>query len=109
MDQDWTLTVHPERIPMELRYPGKYTVNSLPVVSRSKRNQNPWGPWGKPNKAPCGTAKRGNNNPNLIPLSQGRKKGKPSTREGIGSTIQDTRNKETGDASKTNHHATLEW
>ena len=35
-DQDWTLTTCPERIPMELRYPGKYAVNSLPATNRRK-------------------------------------------------------------------------
>jgi hypothetical protein len=34
-DQDWTLITRPERIPLDIRFPGRYTVNSLPITTRS--------------------------------------------------------------------------
>ena len=73
MEQDWTLTTRLERIPMDLRYPGKYIVNSLPAPTKRKQSQNPWGPWSKPAKPKRGAAGQNDTNPNLIPLSKGKK------------------------------------
>ena len=108
-DQDWTLTTHPERIPMELRYPGKYAVNSLPATNGRKKNQNPWGPWSKPKKPTRGVTERGKSNPNLIPLSQGRKEGEPSTGAGTENVTQKALDNHTDNTSKTLYHDTSEW
>jgi hypothetical protein len=32
-DNDWTLVTRPERIPLDERFPKKYTVNSLPFAA----------------------------------------------------------------------------
>jgi hypothetical protein len=78
-EHDWTLTVRPERIPLDMRFPGKYAVNSLPLGGKSTgqstrphaatRNMSGNGP----KRANASNSKRVN--PNLIPISQGRKEG----------------------------------
>ena len=40
-DQDWTFTMRPERIPMNKRFPTKYTVNSLPLGG-NRQSDNGW-------------------------------------------------------------------
>ena len=78
-EHDWTLTVRPERIPLDERFPGKYAINSLPSTgnrnlvqaSRPKVMQPPKGPAqrrGLPGKF-------NQENPNLIPIEQGREEG----------------------------------
>ena len=36
-EESWTLTVRPERVPIDDRFPGKYTVGSLPPPSQTRR------------------------------------------------------------------------
>lgn len=38
-DEEWTLTLRPDRIPSEDRFPQRYAVNSLPTVANSGRAQ----------------------------------------------------------------------
>ena len=78
-DQDWTMVVRPDRIPLEERFPAKYAVNSLPLAGnrypataprppRKKQNQGTQG-----RSTANGTADKANQaNPNLIPLSNNR-------------------------------------
>jgi hypothetical protein len=33
-DEDWTLTIRPDRIPIEEHFPQQFTVNSLPITNR---------------------------------------------------------------------------
>jgi hypothetical protein len=35
-DQDWTLAIRPPRIPLDLRFPHKFAVNSLPIGRRTR-------------------------------------------------------------------------
>ena len=48
-DEDWTLTVRPEKIPMEDKFPAKFTVGSLSLPSHTQR-QLPTCPIGRRSK-----------------------------------------------------------
>jgi hypothetical protein len=50
-DEDWTLTIRPDRIPFEDKCPKRYTVGSLPPPNRTMR-QLPTRPVAKKSKRP---------------------------------------------------------
>jgi len=85
MEHNWTLTVRPHRIPLDERFLGVYTVNSLPALggnhppkgSRPPRRAN--GATTSQNPQGRGPQRTGSN---LIPLSHDREEGKLSGADG---------------------------
>ena len=72
-EHDWTLAVRPERIPLDMRFPGKYAVNSIPVAAGKHAGLTSKLPGKDPRRKP---AKKSHwENPNLIPLVRGREEG----------------------------------
>jgi hypothetical protein len=76
-EQEWTLTVRPNRIPLDERYPQRFAVNSLPNTDNRKSDMTPRNVKSSKNgysrelhrrsmKASDGPAHHGN--PNLIPI-----------------------------------------
>jgi len=84
-EHDWTLTARPYRIPLDERFPGVYTVNSLPTLggnhppkgSRPPRRAN--GATASQNPQGRGPQRTGSN---LIPLSHDREEGELSGADG---------------------------
>jgi len=78
-EQDWTMTMRPERIPMEEHFPAKFAINNpqngkarqLPTLTKL--------PWNTPlwNLQTHGTGNH-RENPNLIPINRTREEGKLS-------------------------------
>ena len=71
-EQDWSLTVRPERIPLSDRFPARYAVNSL-----SNENNRHSGLASKPPRRKQYReveTRNGHKNPNLIPLTRSREK-----------------------------------
>jgi hypothetical protein len=72
-EHDWTLTIRPDRIPLDQRFPGKYVVNSLPTVANGNAQRGP-----RPGNKECRCGQVGKNNrenPNQTPLGRGREEG----------------------------------
>jgi hypothetical protein len=74
-DQDWTMVVRPDRIPIAERFPAKFVVNSLPSTGNRHPSTATRPPKRKPNQSTQGRAskygiadKANSANPNLIPL-----------------------------------------
>jgi hypothetical protein len=78
-DQDWTLVTRPDRIPLDLRFPGKYAVNSLPITNRGQALQRPHTGSQRQGSQHATVRRRvaGNarENPNCIPLNRVREEG----------------------------------
>jgi hypothetical protein len=72
-EHDWTLTVRPDRIPLDERFPGKYAVNSIPTNGNRNGQRSPK-PWAKEHRRGQ-TGKSNRENPNHIPLSRRREVG----------------------------------
>ncbi len=69
-EHDWTLTVRPNSMPLEDRFPAKYTVNALPSMGG-------WQQVSKPHQQRKGQKRgtmdqNGRENPNLIPIPSNR-------------------------------------
>jgi cellular nucleic acid-binding protein len=77
-EHGWSLTVRPERIPLEVRFPVKYAVNSLASTGGKHPGLAPQPPCRKRKQGPT-EAESGN--PNLIPISQGRERDMPPAEE----------------------------
>src|SRR4029077_3709688 len=64
-EHDWTLTARPHRIPLDERFPGRYAVNSLPIMGQQ---------WTGKGSRPPRRTNGGNSsqhvkaNPNTIPI-----------------------------------------
>jgi len=87
-DQDWSMTVRPERIPIDERFLQKYAVNSILSIGNKHLGAAPYPLWKKPKqkmqrRPPQNgtTEKTSQENPNLILISQGREVGKIMTKE----------------------------
>ncbi len=52
MEQEWSQMVRPSRIDMDERFPGKYTVNSLPLYGARQSEKGPQKPRGRSNTPP---------------------------------------------------------
>ena len=83
-EQDWTLTVRPNRIPLDVHFPQKFTINSLPHAGKKGPNETPRPPWAKKNEysrelhncwQKAGGALEQSGNLNLIPLNRTREEG----------------------------------
>ena len=80
-DQDWTLITRPEQIPIDVRFPGRYVVNSLHIANRGrvKSPRHPRsGPQSQVEHRDVGRRRVAGNaceNPNLIPLKRIREDG----------------------------------
>ena len=85
-DQDWTLTVRPNRVPLDVRFPQRYAVNSLPYTGKKRQEVNPRPPRANKNdvsrelhnhwqKAKSGAKQH--TNPNYIPLNRTGEAGAP--------------------------------
>jgi hypothetical protein len=80
-EQDWTLAIRPNRIPLDERYPQRFAVKSLPYTGNKKSDETPPNAnssklgysrelhrrWKKASEKPTQHA-----NPNLIPIPPGR-------------------------------------
>ena len=78
-EHDWTLTVRPERIPLDARFPAKYAVNSIPDTTGKYAGQALKPQEKDPRREPAKKSQR--ENPNLIPLVRGREEGELLTED----------------------------
>ena len=97
-DQDWTLITRPERIPLDVRFPGRFAVNSLPITNRGHAKvptrarvgpQNHGDRNGPGKRRVAGNARE---NPNLIPLNRVREEGEVEDdywRQGLGEMMDE--------------------
>ena len=78
-EQDWSQSVWLSRIPFNKQFPGRYTVNSLPIYGTRQPNSGPWETRGRGNAPPPrNTPKWGNRPtdqgersfPNSIPINK---------------------------------------
>ena len=72
-EHDWTLAIRPERIPLDMRFPGKYAVNSIPVTAGKHAGQTSKSQGKDTRREPAKKSHR--ENPNLIPLVRSREEG----------------------------------
>jgi len=57
-EQEWSQTVRPNRINMDKRFPGRYTVNSLPLYGTRQPDKGLCKPRGRSNAPPPQNAAR---------------------------------------------------
>jgi|SRR6267142_6478834 len=85
-EEDWTMALRPNRIPVGEKFPNKYTVNKLQTdtgkhsTATSRVPQKKYGnpPQGTQNCSPRPTERTNSSNPNLIPLGHEREDSKLS-------------------------------
>ena len=62
-EQDWSQTLQPDRITFDEHFPGRYTVNSLPLYRIRQPNTGLWEPRGRNNAPPLRNAQKRGNRP----------------------------------------------
>jgi hypothetical protein len=72
-EHDWSLTIRPDRVPREDRFPARFAVNTLPVTA-GRRSGNATGQTRRGRRR-NNEAKGASENPNFIPINHGREEG----------------------------------